>query len=42
MLDKRLPHQFAFGQGELTDGIREMCVWLGAGVLPLDAGRSSL
>lgn len=35
VLDYRLPHHFAFGMGELTDGLVELCAWLGAKPLPL-------
>lgn len=33
VLDYRLPHHLAFGMGELTEGLNELCTWLGAGVL---------
>jgi L-fucose isomerase-like protein len=30
VLDYRLPHHLAFGEGELTGALRELCLWLGA------------
>lgn len=42
VLDNGLPHHFAFGQGRLGEGLRELCGWLGAQVLPAKAERHTL
>ena len=34
VLDYHLPHHFAFGMGELTAALEELCAWLGASPLP--------
>lgn len=39
VLDNRLPHHLAFGDGELTEALQELCAWLGAGVI--EAGTPS-
>ncbi|MFA5594754.1 MAG: hypothetical protein WDA15_05680 [Trueperaceae bacterium] len=29
VLDQRLAHHFAFGRGDITQALRELCEWLG-------------
>ena len=42
VLDHRLPHHFAFGAGELTEGLQELCGYLGSSPLPLHPLRHTL
>ena len=42
VLDHRLPHHFAFGAGELTEGVQELCAYLGSSPLPLRPLRHTL
>ncbi len=42
VLDQRLPHHLAFGMGELTEGLQELCGWLGAKVLEARPQRNTL
>ena len=42
VLDHRLPHHFAFGTGELTEGLGELCAYLGSSPLPLHPLRHTL
>jgi L-fucose isomerase-like protein len=41
VLDRRLPHHLAFGEGELTSGLQELCAWLGATPVEAAPARSS-
>jgi L-fucose isomerase-like protein len=42
VLDRRLPHHFAFGSGELSEGMQELCGWLGSEPLPAAPERNTL
>lgn len=42
VLDRRLPHHFAFGALELSAGLAELCAWLGARVLAAEPPRATL
>jgi L-fucose isomerase-like protein len=42
LLDRRLPHHFAFGSGELSEGMQELCGWLGSEPLPAAPERNTL
>ena len=42
VLDHRLPHHFAFGAGEFTEGLGELCGYLGSSPLPLRPLRHTL
>ncbi|HEX7004080.1 MAG TPA: hypothetical protein VF168_07825 [Trueperaceae bacterium] len=42
VLDHRLPHHFAFGQSDLTEGALELCSWLGVEVLEPVPARDTL
>jgi L-fucose isomerase-like protein len=42
VLDYRLPHHLAFGEGDLTESLREFCAWLGAEPLAARPLRHSL
>ena len=42
VLDNRLPHHFALAMGDLQAGLRELCAWLGADVLPASDARHTL
>ncbi len=38
ILDNRLPHHLALGDGDMTESLQELCVWLGASVV--EPGRA--
>ena len=38
ILDNRLPHHLALGDGEMTESLQELCAWLGASVV--EPGRA--
>ena len=42
VLDYRLPHHFAFGSGELSEGLSELCGWLGSSALEPKSLRNVL
>lgn len=42
VLDDRLPHHIAFGLGERSEALTELCAWLGATPLPAPAFRRTL
>lgn len=42
LLDYRVPHHYAFGTGERTEAVAEMCDWLDSAPLPLHPARNSL
>ncbi|MEX2541479.1 MAG: hypothetical protein WD314_06705 [Trueperaceae bacterium] len=42
VLDQRVPHHFAFGSGDVSEGLRELCGWLGSAPLPAGPERNTL
>lgn len=42
VLDQRVPHHFAFGSGDLGEGLQELCGWLGSELLPAEPERNTL
>jgi hypothetical protein len=42
LLDRRLPHHFAFGHGRIDDALVELSAWLGAEILPVLPSTSAL
>jgi L-fucose isomerase-like protein len=42
VLESRIPHHLAFGSGDLTAPLRELCAWLGAPPLPAKAATMVL